>query len=220
MDDDATSRGRLWCEFLALYVVLPLGLAFVVAHRPFPFLLIAALVLGAAAVLVVLLRDTAFDRRRLWNPRGLAHSWRWMLAIFLLGAAAMTLGVVFLRPELLLSLPRRRPTIWAVVMVGYPLLSVYPQEVIFRTFLMHRYRRLFGEGCGMVAASAVTFAAAHIVMWNWLAIALTLPGGAIFARTYQRSRSTLAAAVEHSLYGCFLFTVGLGWYFFAGRWGR
>jgi uncharacterized protein len=30
---------------------------------------------------------------------------------------------------------------YALVMLLYPVLSVYPQGVIYRTFLMHRYRR-------------------------------------------------------------------------------
>lgn len=46
---------------------------------------------------------------------------------------------------------------WALVIVLYPILSVYPQELIFRAFLFHRYAPLFGNGVGLVAASAAAF---------------------------------------------------------------
>ena len=51
---------------------------------------------------------------------------------------------------------------------------------------------------------------------NELAVVLTLVGGWLFARTYLRTRSLLATAVEHAAYGCLLFTVGLGRWFVTG----
>jgi hypothetical protein len=45
---------------------------------------------------------------------------------------------------------------------------------------------------------------------------LTLIGGWLFARRYQRTRSLLAASVEHALYGVLAFTVGLGALFHHG----
>ncbi len=35
----------------------------------------------------------------------------------------------------------------------------------------------------------------------------------MFAARYQQSRSLAASSFEHALYGCFLFTVGLGQFF-------
>jgi uncharacterized membrane protein YbjE (DUF340 family) len=37
-----------------------------------------------------------------------------------------------------------------------------------------------------------------------------------FARTYAKTQSTLQVALEHMLWGCFAFTVGLGWYVYSG----
>ncbi|HET6984641.1 MAG TPA: hypothetical protein VFI53_21025 [Myxococcaceae bacterium] len=51
---------------------------------------------------------------------------------------------------------------------------------------------------------------------NGLALALTLLGGWMFSRTYLRTRSLVATAVEHAAYGCLLFTVGLGRWFVTG----
>jgi membrane protease YdiL (CAAX protease family) len=93
---------------------------------------------------------------------------------------------------------------------------VYPQELIFRTYLFHRYRALFGSDRALVAASAVAFGLAHLFFANWWAPLLSTAGGWLFARTYLRTRSTLQATVEHGLWGDVVFTVGLGWYFYGG----
>jgi membrane protease YdiL (CAAX protease family) len=100
--------------------------------------------------------------------------------------------------------------------VFYPLLSVYPQELLYRSFLLHRYRPVFGDGTGAAAASAVAFGCAHLMFHNVLSVLLTLVGGWLFARRYQRSRSLLTASVEHALYGVLAFTIGLGALFYHG----
>jgi membrane protease YdiL (CAAX protease family) len=105
-------------------------------------------------------------------------------------------------------------------MILYPLLSVYPQELIFRPFLFHRYRDLFPEQWMMVLVSGLTFGLAHIFFENWIAPILSVIGGLLFARTYQKSNSTLQAALEHGLWGDLIFTIGLGWYFYGGSIGH
>ena len=105
---------------------------------------------------------------------------------------------------------------WMVVMIAYPLLSVYPQEILFRTFFFHRYRPILGSRHGAILWSAFVFGLAHLFFANWIAPTLTALGGYLFARTYTRSGSTLAAVIEHALWGDFLFTIGLGWYFYGG----
>ena len=58
--------------------------------------------------------------------------------------------------------------------------------------------------------------AAVVVFRNVLSVVLTLVGGWLFARRYQRTRSLLAVSVEHALYGVLAFTVGLGALFYHG----
>jgi hypothetical protein len=106
--------------------------------------------------------------------------------------------------------------VWLLVMILYPLLSVYPQEIIFRTFLFHRYQNLFTSQRQLIWASAVSFGVAHIIFANWAALVLSTIGGLLFARTYARHRSLALVCFEHSLWGNFIFTIGLGWYF----WGE
>lgn len=120
------------------------------------------------------------------------------------------------RPDRLFDFPRRNPQMWAMVMVFYPLLSVVPQEFVYRSFFFRRYAALFPNPNTMIAVNALSFAAMHFVLQNWVAPLLSLIGGAIFAYGYQQHRSLKWVALEHALYGCMIFTVGLGWFFFRG----
>jgi hypothetical protein len=130
--------------------------------------------------------------------------------------AAVALATRYAMPAQFLDLPRQHPVLWLAIMILYPLLSVWPQEVIYRRFLFHRYAAIFPRQAGMVAASALAFGFAHVIFLNWIAIAMTTAGGAIFASDYGVHRSLRLACLEHSLYGCLVFTVGLGRFFYTG----
>lgn len=139
-----------------------------------------------------------------------------MLLRFCLCAAALTLATYALAPALMFNFIKRDPAFWALVMVLYPILSVVPQEIIFRSFFFARYPRLFSTPRLMILASGITFGLAHLVFHNWVAPGLCAIGGIMFARTYHQHCSLLLVAIEHALYGDFLFTVGLGRYFYHG----
>lgn len=116
--------------------------------------------------------------------------------------------------ELFLGFPRGAPQIWLVVMCLYPVFSALPQEILGRTFFFHRYKELFPTTGSMIWASATAFCFIHIVFNNWIAITFTLVGGYLFSRTYAKTGSLTAVWLEHSLYGCIIFTSGLGWFFY------
>ena len=179
--------------------------------------IIPGLLVISTICLVVLRRDPAFDRTQLWNRRDLGFGFRRMLRMLLVGGAFITALVAIFRSDLLFNFPRERPQLWVLVMIAYPVFSVYPQEIIYRTFLFHRYRPLFPESNAMVWASGLLFGWAHILFGNWIAPTLTAIGGVLFARTYLHSRSTLQSSLEHALWGDFMFTVGLGAFFYGGR---
>ena len=101
----------------------------------------------------------------------------------------------------------------------YPVFSALPQEFIFCSFFFARYAPFFGTGRGMVLASAVIFAYAHVLYINPIAPVMSLLGGLIFAQTYWKSKSLALVTIEHSLYGISLFFSGLGWYFYSGNVG-
>ncbi len=207
---------RLAVEFGVLFGAVPVVLMLDAVRVP----LIPVLLGFTAIIFVVLLRDPSFDKRCLWfGPGGwrvARREIRRSLLWFALLGGLLSLLVVVLMPDRWLILPRERTTLWAVIMVAYPVFSVYPQEVVWRAFLHHRYRALFPGRGSLVAASAVAFGVMHVVFENWIAVVLTLLGGVLFAHTYERSRSTLAVSVEHALYGCLVFTIGLGWFFYGG----
>ena len=209
-------RGRIYLgfELTVLFVVVPV-LLYAYRHEV-GRIVVPGILLVALPCLALLLADPAFDRRRLWNAELLRpRLWR-TLRFFAPAAAALALVYAAIEPERLLAFPRRNPGLWLLVMVLYPAVSVYPQELIFRTFIFHRYRALFPTPGAMIAASGLLFGVAHLFFGNWIAPVLSAAGGVLFARTYARTRSTLQASLEHGLWGDFLFTLGIGWYFFAG----
>jgi membrane protease YdiL (CAAX protease family) len=198
-------------ELGVLFGLLPAALATFARSLSLPVLFVAAWL-----CLVVLWRDPTFQRDQLWRREQL---WTWLrgpLALALAAGTLLAVGVYLVEPRHLFDLPRNSPWRWLLVMLLYPVLSVAPQELVFRTFFFHRYGRLFGSAWVTTVASAIAFAWAHIVLMNELAVVLTLIGGWLFARTYLRTRSLLATVVEHAAYGCLLFTVGLGRWFVTG----
>lgn len=154
--------------------------------------------------------------REWWHRAGITRAELLLvLTRFVVCAAAMTLLTYHFKPELLFNFVRGNPKFWLLVMVAYPLLSVIPQEIIFRRYLFTRFETIFSPTV-MLLVSGLGFGFAHIVFNNWVAPVLCAVGGLMFARTYQRSHSLALVALEHALYGDFLFTLGLGRYFYHG----
>lgn len=130
-----------------------------------------------------LARHAGFGARQFLGTRGLrAELGRLLLPVVV--ALPLLVGLTFVVvPERLFGLVRERPLLWATVMLLYPLLSVYPQGVIYRAFVMRRYGGLFPGPHGAVVASALAFSAVHVIFLNWIAPLLCLAGGWLFART-------------------------------------
>jgi len=205
-------RSALILEFALLFVALPLGYRF----SPFRIPVLPLLWIVAAYAWWQLLRDPGFDRARFWNAGALPGRLNWILIIFALAAFVLWLGVRRFAPEREWSFVRRSPGFWAVAMVLYPVLSVYPQGLLYRVFFFERYAGLFPGRWTMIVASATAFAFMHIIFRNWLAVSLTFAGGLLFAARYAETGSLATSGFEHALYGCWLFTVGLGQYFYHG----
>ncbi|GIJ45986.1 hypothetical protein Val02_28720 [Virgisporangium aliadipatigenens] len=207
-----TVRVRLAAEYVLVFFVLVGGYAWL---RP-PGGPVPPLVLLCGAALWWLRRRPEFDRRDLWRWSAVRPALPRILALWAVATAATLVVVTLVEPQRLFQLPRQEPLLWLAIMAFYPLVSVYPQEVLFRAFLLHRYAPVFGSGWGVVAASAAAFGFAHIIFGNVIAVAATLVGGWMFARRYRRTHSLAAVCVEHALYGVAIFTVGLGDLFYHG----
>ena len=199
-------------EFIVLFVALPLAYRF----APVRISALPVLWVIAAYALWQLMRDARFDRGSMWNIGALPERVGLILAIFTVVAVVIWVGVRRFAPELEWSFVRSNPGLWAIVMVAYPVLSVYPQGIIYRAFFFERYGALFPSRWMMIVASAAAFAFMHLIFRNWLAVGLTFAGGMLFAWRYAETGSLATSSFEHALYGCWLFTVGLGQYFYHG----
>jgi hypothetical protein len=209
------TRAALTVEFVLLFVGLPLAYRFSPVRIP----ALPVLWVVAGYALWQLLLDPRFDRKKLWNAGPLPGRMGEILAIFAVVALAIWLGVRRFAPELEWSFVRQSPVFWAVVMVAYPVASVYPQGLLYRAFFFERYSGLFSGKWTLIVASAAAFAFLHIIFRNWLAVGLTFAGGLLFASRYAETDSLATSSFEHALYGCWLFTVGLGQYFYHGTVG-
>ena len=136
-----------------------------------------------------------------------------VLRRFLLCGFALVVATMALFPEKLFAFPRAMPIEWVLLLATYPVLSVYPQELLYRAFFLKRYAELFPNGRGLWLGSTLAFAWLHVIFRNPLAIALTLVGGWFFAQTYGRTQSMRLVCLEHTLYGSLIFSVGLGEFF-------
>lgn len=237
-------KAARWTELCLLFILLPallaasvergvalhdamrdIGLGWMVAWAAMPGLMIFPILLTTTLLIVgVLLLDRSFDRSNLWAWRRCREDlpriliWWSALAVLILPLTAfMAFRTDLLEPSAFMRLPRENPRILLIIWIFYPWVSAYPQEITHRVFFWHRYAGLFPGRRSLILANALIFAWMHALFWSWVALVMTFVGGLLFAHTYDRTRSGLAAGFEHAIYGAWCFTVGLGWFVFAGR---
>lgn len=207
------SKVFLTTEFLFLFAALPL----VVYAEILPLPKLLLLLVFTFYTAVLLIKDKSFKTNDLYRFAFDRKAIKAILLRFLPAAVVLTLVTIIMQPEMLLIFPREKPMLWLIVMLLYPLLSAYPQELIYRAFLMHRYRNIFPTGLMLFWVSVISFSFLHIIYDNWIAVVFSLAGGYLFTKTYRETNSLMAAAIEHALYGCFVFTIGLGNFFYEGN---
>ncbi|MGZ0014763.1 CPBP family intramembrane glutamic endopeptidase [Yeosuana sp. AK3] len=125
----------------------------------------------------------------------------------------MFLTVVFVwftNKDVFFNVLINKPILWGFIVFVYSVFSVYPQEIIYRTFFFKRYNILFKNKYQLLFINALVFSLAHIFFRNILVLVLTFLGGLLFAFTYKKTNSTLLVTIEHAIYGSWLFTVGMG----------
>lgn len=194
-------------ELICLYVVLPL--LFYFKYIPIHKLLTLSIVFVYCLVILLInhrvrIRDFGFRGFRGWVP----------ILVRVVAATAIILILTYIIiPKYLFVLPLHRPMFWVAVLLLYPLWSVIPQELIYRSFFFERYRIIFRNDKVMAVASAALFAFLHIVFHNWIAVAGTFVIGLFWSFAYMRHRSFAAVTLEHSIVGIILFTIGLGVFF-------
>jgi uncharacterized protein len=207
-----SATARLRWECAAVFVLIPLLLAIFKLKG----VLFSALWLSALCGFIWLRNHTDYTALRDWNVRGMNRPW---LNVMLLRYLLLTCGLLgftwLMVPEHFFAFPKERPAMWAMVMLLYPLLSVLPQEFLYRSFFLRRYQAIMSPAA-LALLSALLFGWVHIVLHNWVAVVFSAIGGVMFTRSYQQTQSLAAAVLEHALYGCTIFTVGLGVFFYHG----
>lgn len=214
MSSTSMPRWLLWTECVVLFLILPAILAHNGFHRP---TLYTALWMTGLYCIGILHFSAGFSWRRMWQGDGWSRAQRHhAIRRFALATAGSLLLLALFAPERIFDFPRSNTGMWAMVMIFYPLISVVPQEFVFRSFFFTRYAPLLPQPWLLIGSNAFVFGLMHLVMQNWVAPVLSAIGGVIFAYGYTQHRSLKWASLEHAAYGCMIFTVGLGWFFFRG----
>ncbi|MFD2726364.1 CPBP family intramembrane glutamic endopeptidase [Hyunsoonleella rubra] len=192
-------------EFFVLFVVLPIS--FVVGTSP-----IVKTVTGLVGFLYVVYVLLVVEKEKFRLAKNLKWIlfWRDTLLKFSVIVALTTIFVNVTDKESLFNVVLNKPKLWVFILFVYSLLSVYPQEIIFRTFFFKRYARFFRDKRLLILVNAVLFSLAHLFYGNNFVLLITFLGGLLFAWTYVETKSTIMVSIEHAIYGCWLFTVGMG----------
>ncbi|MEJ2377308.1 MAG: CPBP family intramembrane metalloprotease [Pseudolabrys sp.] len=208
----ARSRLRLAAELAVVATAVPLAFGYAVTRLDVPFMLMMMAPLAACVLYLATDRSFSFPRE---FARGIRRRELVSLAALFVAAGALIAAWVLLaQPAYFLALPADRPAAWLGVLVLYPLLSALPQEIAYRTFFFHRYAPLFaGRPWLAVAANGALFGFAHVIYDSFVSIGLTALLGCVLAWHYWRTRSFWLVWLEHTLWGNFAFTIGLGHYF-------
>ena len=192
-------------EFFIIFILIPTSFALSFS----PWVKLSVGLFGFIYVIYVLLKvehqKFKISKNLDWNL-----FWKSTFLKLILIAIITTLFVWITDSASLYSVMLNKPIKWLVLLFVYSFFSVYPQELVYRTFFFKRYDGLFKNEALFIFVNAILFSLAHLFFGSTLVLILTFLGGFLFAYTYKKTQSTLLVSIEHTLYGCWLFTVGMG----------
>lgn len=192
-------------EFFLLFMLFPTSLAMNYAL----WAKIAIGLLGFSYVIWVLVRveKVSFFKKNLipWKA-----FWKRVIIILPIIMLCTTLYVWWIAPQHLFFVPLNNPLLFLFILFVYSVFSVWPQELLYRTFFFKRYSDFFQNKSLLIFVNGILFCLAHLFFKNTLVLVLTFIGGILFALTYVKFKSTTLVTLEHALYGNWLFTVGMG----------
>lgn len=200
-----------WVELILLFIGIPICLLLVNEH--IHSLLLPLMVLLAVACAYSLVNDSKFKNSKFgWKNKATKRLNSVILSFAVVAILSSILTYKF-APDFLFYIIEQNYTYWLILVFAYPLFSALPQEIIFRTFLFHRYKLILPSKQHRIYLSSFCFGFAHIFYANWLAVGLSMIAGYIFCITYMKTKSTLLVTLEHSLWGIWIFTIGMGGFF-------
>ena len=199
------SKTYLLGELTILFVLIPCILYFDIPG----FIKAGFVLMGIAYVIRTVIINQLISRRSFYTLP-LKSYWKVIVIRFMLLIIFSTILMYSSDSEKLFIVIKTNPLLWLMVSIMYSVVSVYPQEFLYRSFFFSRYGLLFKNPYLLIAVNALLFSFAHILFKNPIVLIITLIGGLIFAITFFRTKSLLLTSIEHALYGSWLFTVGMG----------
>jgi len=168
-------------EFFIIFIIIPVSFAI-----DFPIWIKMAIgLVGFTYIVYILLKIQN-------NKFKIAKDLQWkgflkqtLIKLFII-AVITSLYVYFTNTSNLFIVVKTNPKLWVIILFIYSFLSVYPQELIYRTFYFQRYKALF-----LLIFSVLMFK-------NTLVLVLTFFGGLLFAFTFKKTKSTLLVSIEHA----------------------
>jgi len=197
-------RIYLWAELTLLFVIVPVALS----QKIPTWIKVAAVLLGVAYVVYVS-NKVGLLNKRLFTAVFSSVGKRSSLIRLLIVLLATTAYGYAVEPSLLFLFPLTKPLMWLGICLGYALFSAIPLEFIYRVFFYNRYRALFGTHFVFVLYNSLLFALAHLIFGNNLVLVIAFIGGLLFNYSYSKNQSYLLVSIEHSVFGCWLFTLGM-----------
>ncbi|MEW4925731.1 CPBP family glutamic-type intramembrane protease [Algibacter sp. 2305UL17-15] len=194
-----------YLEFFTIFITIPVSFCLDYA----PLLKLGIGFLGFIYVVYILLKVEQ-EKFKIASNLNWKLFWKTTVAKFLVIAIVSIIFVWITNRDALFYVLLDKPLKWAVLLFVYSVFSVYPQELIYRTFFFKRYGNIFKIKHLLIFVNAILFALAHLFFKQTLVLIIAFIGGIIFAITYQNTKSTLLVSIEHAIYGCWLFTVGMG----------
>ena len=157
-----------WVEYVSLFWLAP-AILFVFREQLAP-LILPFIVTVAVICSIILWQDDKIQKqwRRAKDLRRKHFNPLWQT--FAILASLVALFTYLYTPETFLDFPLNHTMSWILILMIYPLLSVIPQEVIFRVYFFHRFKRLFTSKISRAWLSSLSFGFAHLVYGNWIAV--------------------------------------------------
>lgn len=192
-------------EFFLIFIALPVSFAV-----EYPFMIKAILALTGFIYVIYLLLKVEKNKFKIAPNLNWGLFFLHVLIKLVIIASFTIIYMWFTSKSDLFHVLFQKPKLWVIILFLYAMFSVYPQELIYRTLYFQRYKILFKSRSLFIFLNAIVFSLAHIFYKNPLVSLMTFLGGILFALTYEKTKSTLLVSIEHAIYGCWLFTVGMG----------
>ena len=193
-------------ELILLFIVIPssflLDISPIIKSFTGLFGFIYVIYLSFWVEKIVLKKELSFSKFKLVSKT--------ILIRFFVIAILTTSFLYLFDKENLFNVIIPKPALWISFVLIYSVLSVIPQEFVYRSFFFQRYKPLFKNEFTFLLINSLLFSFAHVWFRSWVVLGFTFVGSLLFNRTYKKTNSLLILSIEHAIYGSWLYTVGYG----------